>query len=354
MYALSVLIPIINIDINEIQIRNMTEAQPAGYYIRNENYFSYGDLVKKAVGVNRIASDEYFRVRKAYKEVENHPMYRDKQRFDNYSKQTKDKHKSQNKYRPIVPMHKHEWLNSKDLKQANQVILTGNFEEFKEFVKHLNVKVSDDVLYTIDKVVRDRLRKSRYGLDFSEYVNLEKDEQHKYRRWHHEMLRLGKSSILIEHIPHSIALSDKLAKSPMLPHNVSKHHQSKYDTIRKPRSGKRAKTVAKYGSCRNGLATAKEDYAEWRIRQHAYDRMTAKLIEQAKDEVRHKIYVDMLGALQALVSTHELKQSVDAGHSDKHEQQPEAVSSKHQDAEYKSFGDFCFKTKREIYPNPVF
>lgn len=60
--------------------------------------------------------------------------------------------------------------------------MTGNFEEFKEFVKHLNVKVSDDVLYTIDKVVRDRLRKSRYGLDFSEYVNLEKDEQHKYRR----------------------------------------------------------------------------------------------------------------------------------------------------------------------------
>lgn len=60
--------------------------------------------------------------------------------------------------------------------------MTGNLEEFKEFVKHLNVKVSDDVLYTIDKVVRDRLRKSRYGLDFSEYINLEKDEQHKYRR----------------------------------------------------------------------------------------------------------------------------------------------------------------------------
>lgn len=60
--------------------------------------------------------------------------------------------------------------------------MTGNLEEFKEFVKHLNVKVSDDALYTIDKVVRDRLRKSRYGLDFSEYINLEKDEQHKYRR----------------------------------------------------------------------------------------------------------------------------------------------------------------------------
>lgn len=60
--------------------------------------------------------------------------------------------------------------------------MTGNLEEFKEFVKHLNVKVSDEVLYTIDKVVRDRLRKSRYGLDFSEYINLEKDEQHKYRR----------------------------------------------------------------------------------------------------------------------------------------------------------------------------
>lgn len=339
----------------------MSEAQPAGNYVRNENYLSYCDLTKKATGVNRIASDEYFRVRKAYKEVENHPVYRNKQRYDNYSKQTKVKHQH-SKPQAIVPMAKHECLNSKELGIANKIILTGNLDYFKEFVKHLNVKVPDNVMYTIDKVVRDRLRQSRYGLDFSEYINLEKDEQHKYRRCHHDMLRLGKSSILVEHIPHSVALADKLAKSPMLPHNVSKTHQSKFDTIRKPRSGKRAKTVAKYGSCRHGHATAQEHYADWRMRKQACDRMTDKLVEQAKDELRQQVYYDMLSAFETLVPSQLRDQPVDVADKPEQqhepqqqpEQQPEAVLSPYRDAEYRDFGDFCFKTKREIYPNPVF
>ena len=62
----------------------MAEPQPAGSLIRNENYLSYCDLVKRAVDVNRIASDEYFRVRKSYKDLESHPIYRNRNYYDNY------------------------------------------------------------------------------------------------------------------------------------------------------------------------------------------------------------------------------------------------------------------------------
>ena len=226
----------------------MAKAQPAGNLIRHENYFSYCDLTKRAVDVNRIASDEYFRVRKSYKEVESHPMYRNKDHYDNYYNRSKASRQSKSKPRPVFPIESHELLKSKDLSNANKAILTGNLSKLKEFVNKLDVKLPESEMYTIDKVVRDRLRESRYGVDFSEYVNLEKEEQHKYHRCHNDMLRLGKSSILVENIPHSILLSEKLAKSPILPHNVTKRNPSRYETIRNPKKEKRAKTVAKYGS----------------------------------------------------------------------------------------------------------
>ena len=205
--------------------------------------------------------------------------------------------------------------------------------------------------------MRDRLRESRYGIDFSEYVNLEKDEEHKYHRCHHEMLRLGKSSILIENIPHSIILADKLAKSPILSHNIVKRNPSRYEAIRKPKKDKRAKTVAKYGSWRRGMGTAKEDYADWRMRKQAYDRMSQKLISQAKDEIKQKIYYDMLNAFQLITMNEESKETPTNNIEkveNKKNQQAESAFTPYENVDFRNFSDFCYKTRREIYPNPVF
>ena len=98
----------------------MAEPQPAGSLIRNENYLSYCDLVKRAVDVNRIASDEYFRVRKSYKDLESHPIYRNKNYYDNYSKQSNRSKIPKGKQRAIAPITNHELLNEKDLKKCKQ------------------------------------------------------------------------------------------------------------------------------------------------------------------------------------------------------------------------------------------
>lgn len=48
----------------------------AGNLRRYENYQSYNQLKSRATDVNRIATDEYYRVRKAYKDTDSHPYYR--------------------------------------------------------------------------------------------------------------------------------------------------------------------------------------------------------------------------------------------------------------------------------------
>ena len=164
----------------------------------------------------------------------------------------------------------------------------------------MDVKVPDDTVYTIDKVVRDRLRKGRFGIDFSEYIGIENDEEHKMHFYHHEMLRLGKNSIQIPYIPISEQLQDRLAKSPILPQNRQKVNTSLYKSIREPKKGKRAKTVSKYGSVRKGHGTAKEQFSDWRMRKRASERMRNTLINQAKNEIRRGIFEDIIQFYQSL------------------------------------------------------
>lgn len=127
-------------------------------------------------------------------------------------------------------------------------IAKGNIANFEQFVKKLDVKLPNSTMYTIEKVVRDRLRSGRYGKDFSEYLNLESEEEHKLHYYHHEMLRLGKSSIQVPCVPHSILLKEKLDKSPILAENKPKSGPSHFKSVRLPKTKGRAKTVGKYGS----------------------------------------------------------------------------------------------------------
>lgn len=132
--------------------------------------------------------------------------------------------------------------------EVNKEILKGEVKNFEKFVKKLDVKLPNSTLYTIDKVVRDRLREGRYGKDFSEYINLESEEEHKMHYYHHEMLRRGDNAIKVPYVPHSVLLKDKLKKSPILPENKPKNGPSEYKSIRRPKTGQRAKTVGKFGS----------------------------------------------------------------------------------------------------------
>jgi len=244
------------------------------------------------------------------------------------------------------------------LNKVNKEIINGDINNFKEFVKRLDVRVPDNTLYTIDKVVRDRLRKGRFGIDFSEYIGIENEEEHKMHFYHHEMLRLGKTSIEIPYIPISIQLKERLIKSPMLPQNRKKINPSLFKAIRNPKNTKRAKTIAKYGSCRKGNGTAKEEFTDWRMRKRATDRLREKLVDQAKEEIRKTIFLDMIDAYQNIEHVKNIQE--------KNMPTEEAVASKSpkfggeeekniiEDANYKNFSDFCYKTRHAIYPNPMF
>ena len=177
----------------------------------------------------------------------------------------------------------------KQLKLALQDNYFENVEKMKHFIMNYDFKVPADQLYIIDKVVRNRMRKGRYGKDFSEYINLEHEEIHKKHECHQEMLRSGKTSILIPYTPHSILLKEKLDKSPILQHNQPKHAPSMYKTIRDPKNNKRTRTFAKYGSVQNGKGPHQEDYKDWRMKKRAEDRLRQKLIQQAKDDIRIKV-----------------------------------------------------------------
>lgn len=246
--------------------------------------------------------------------------------------------------------------------------MKGDVQKFKEFVNKLDVVVPANTLYTIDKVVRDRLRQGRYGIDFSEYINLEKEEENKYHYYHNEMLRTGKTSIQIPYVPHSVMLAEKLAKSPILPENKPSLGPSEYKSIRGPKTTKRAKTIAKYGSCRKGKGTMKEEFSDWRMRQRANDRLKARLIEQAKQEVRQQIYHDMLQIYQLIRSTDAVQEPTEEGEKESTQVQESEEKQElnrvptfadedllaRKTMEYKNFSDFCWKTKGKVYPNPIF
>lgn len=226
----------------------------------------------------------------------------------------------------------------------------------------------DNTLYTIDKVVRDRLRQGRFGIDFSEFIGIERDEETKVHFYHHEMLRTGKISIEVPYVPVSEQLKDRLAKSPMLPQNVPTYNPSKYSTIRKPKSTKRAKTVAKYGSCRKGKGTAKEEYTDWRMRKRAEDRMREKLVTQAKDEIRKEIFLDMVEAYHNVPlevrmqsaknpNIQEVKKPTEESQNQVESKVPTFGNEKTSETEpihYTNFSEFAWKTRHAIYPNPVF
>ena len=173
------------------------------------------------------------------------------------------------------------------------------------------------------------------------------------------MLRLGETSIKVPYIPHSILMAERLAKSPILPENRVKKNPSVYKSIKEPKKGVRAKTVGKYGSCRKGLGTAKEEYKDWVMRKKASDRLRKKLISQAKDELRHKILVDMIDAFQRIhVPDYGEEQSRNQAEEISESRSPtfakEEKDEEKIESNFKSFRDFYFQTKNEIYPNPLF
>ena len=338
----------------------MSQEEAAGDYRRLENFYTYNDLSQKAVDVDRIASDEYFRIRKNYIDVDSH----EKHRNDYYSNYPKQKRPKSTRPRPkyTMPFPNHQWLKNKDWFKVNKAILKGDLKSFEKFVKKLDVQLPNSTLYTIDKVVRDRLREGRFGKDFSEYINLESEEEHKIHYYHQEMLRLGITSIQVPYVPQSEMLSQKLAKSPMLPENRQIKNPSRFKSIRGPKSGKRAKTIAKYGSCRKGNGTMKEDHPEWRMRKRAFDRLKTKLIDQAKDEIRQEILNDMFKVTQIIrpseSNVEEPKEET------KEENQPEEqprvptfADEEHIEQpklHFKNFKEFWYMTTGRVYPNPVF
>lgn len=247
-----------------------------------------------------------------------------------------------------VPFPNHNCIKKKDLAKVNKEIMKGKLRNFQKFVKNLDVKLPNSTLYTIDKVVRDRLREGRYGKDFSEYLNIESEEEHKLHYYHHEMLRLGQTSIQIPCIPHSQLLAEKLSKSPILPENRAKRGPSEYKSIRGPKAKKRARTVAKYGSVMNGRGTTKEDHKDWRMRKRATDRMKNKLIEEAKNEVRNQILQDMVKVSQWLrPSEPELENNEDENQSESQLEGDQIVKNSHGEEnldnpriEFKNFKEF--------------
>lgn len=241
----------------------------------------------------------------------------------------------------------------------NQAILTGGLSQFKSFVNSLEITLPDNTIYTIDKVVRDRLKSGRFGIDFSEYINIENDEEHKIHYYHHEMLRLGKTSIEVPFVPWSDQLRERLSKSPLLSSNKQTKNPSKFKTIREPRKWKRAKTIKKYGSCRKGNGTAKEDYKDWRMRKRASERMRERLIQQAKDEVRKGIYLDMVEAFHSIIKEQQEQKDKEQQDLRREREQPKGDGGKDEAEElknlkFKNFKDFMFKTRFAIYPNPMF
>lgn len=337
----------------------MSQLQAAGDVRRFENYHSYNDLVHKATDVDRIASDEYFRVLKTHGIGETHPKYRKMDYYCNYNKQNRPKSGKRKRPKFTIPFPDHDCIKGKDLGKVNKMLLNGNLAAFKQFVNKLDVQVPTSTLYTIDKVVRDRLREGRFGIDFSEYINIEKEEEHKYHYYHHEMLRSGKTSIQIPYVPHSIMLAEKLAKSPILPENRQTRNPSRFKSIRDPKTTKRAKTVGKYGSCRKGKGTAKEEFSDWRMRKQATDRLKNKLIEQAKDEIRKNIYNDMLQVFQMIRGQEPEgeNENVISEQSEEIKEQNSPPTFAEQDFKemtFKNFQEFCLKTRKEVYPNPLF
>jgi len=86
----------------------MAEEPAAGILKRHENYTSYNDLMNKAINVNRIATDEYFRVKKQYNEVEDHPIYRGKDFYSNYKTQKRPRSQRGSSKKFKVPIHDHD------------------------------------------------------------------------------------------------------------------------------------------------------------------------------------------------------------------------------------------------------
>ena len=94
------------------------------------------------------------------------------------------------------------------------------------------------------------------------------------------------------------------------------------------------------------------------MRKQAYDRMTQKLVSQAKEEIKQKIYYDMLSVFQLLTQNEESKESLQNNNeqvdNQKEDKPSESAFAPYTNVEFKDFSDFCYKTRKEIYPNPVF
>lgn len=85
----------------------LVDVKPAGDVRRNENYHSYNELVKRAVGVNRIAPEEYFRVLKSESKVCGHPIYQNRDFYSNYTKQMRPRTSVKKKPKFTVPFPNH-------------------------------------------------------------------------------------------------------------------------------------------------------------------------------------------------------------------------------------------------------
>lgn len=85
----------------------MADWQAAGDVKRYENYHSYNELSRRATDVNRIASDDYFRVRKDYNDIQAHSAYKNNDYYSNYTKQKRPK-SSRPRPKYTIPFQNHE------------------------------------------------------------------------------------------------------------------------------------------------------------------------------------------------------------------------------------------------------
>ena len=95
------------------------------------------------------------------------------------------------------------------------------------------------------------------------------------------------------------------------------------------------------------------------MRKRASERMRERLIQQAKDEVRKGIYLDMVEAFHSIIKEQQEQKDKEQQDLRREREQPKGEDGKDEAEElknlkFKNFKDFMFKTRFAIYPNPMF
>ena len=92
-----------------------SDAFAAGNTRRHENYFSYNELRSRAIDVDRIATDEYYRVRKEYNDVDSHPYYHKNAYHSKFHSKRRPKSEKRSKRKIKFPIRNHNCLSPDDL-----------------------------------------------------------------------------------------------------------------------------------------------------------------------------------------------------------------------------------------------